>query len=99
MIMTSFPSLRIARAALVSGIAATALTGCMGAGSAPQLPSANFVANQQGPGEGYTLGPLDATPIFVWRNPETGSKAPVPPHAHRPTPCPPDLPPTEQPPQ
>ena len=50
--MTSFPSLGAARAALISGLAATALTGCMGAGTtAPQLPSANFVAHQEGPGE------------------------------------------------
>ncbi len=49
--MASFSSLRVARAALVSGIAATALTGCMSAGSAPQLPSATFVQNRGGPGE------------------------------------------------
>src|SRR3546814_2579049 len=86
MIMTSFPSLRIARAALVSGIAATALTGCMGAGSAPQLPSANFVANQEGPGEGYIIGPLDELQIFVWRNPELGGKVQVRPDGRITTP-------------
>ncbi|MBD3732590.1 MAG: polysaccharide export protein, partial [Sphingopyxis sp.] len=65
--MTSFPSLHVARLALVSGIAATALAGCVGSnGSAPQLPSANFVANQEGPGEEYIIGPLDELQIFVW---------------------------------
>ena len=76
---TSFPSLRAAKAALVSGIAATALTGCIGTsgGPAPQLPSANFVANQEGPGEEYIIGPLDELQIFVWRNPELGGKVQV----------------------
>src|SRR3990167_8444033 len=85
--MASFPSLRIARAALVSGIAATALTGCMGAGgSAPQLPSANFVQNQEGPGEEYIIGPLDELQIFVWRNPELGGKVQVRPDGRITTP-------------
>ena len=58
--MASFPSLRIARAALVSGIAATALAGCMGAGgNAPQLPSATFVQTKtaSGNGSGVSLAP------------------------------------------
>ena len=92
MIMTSFPSLRIARAALVSGIAATALAGCMGAGSAPQLPSANFVANQEGPGEEYIIGPLDELQIFVWRNPELGGKVQVRPDGRITTPLITDMP-------
>ena len=90
--MISFPSLRIARAALVSGIAATALTGCMGAGSAPQLPSANFVANQEGPGEEYIIGPLDELQIFVWRNPELGGKVQVRPDGRITTPLITDMP-------
>src|SRR3546814_17530352 len=75
--MTVFPSLRAARAALVSGIAATALTGCATGSAAPELPSANFVANQEGPGEEYIIGPLDELQVFVWRNPELGGKVQV----------------------
>lgn len=91
--MASFPSLRIARAALVSGIAATALTACMGAGgAAPQLPSANFVQNQEGPGEEYIIGPLDNLTIFVWRNPELGAKVQVRPDGRITTPLITDMP-------
>lgn len=91
--MMSFPLLRAAKAALVSGIAATALTGCMGAGgAAPQLPSANFVANQEGPGEEYIIGPLDELQIFVWRNPELGGKVQVRPDGRITTPLITDMP-------
>ena len=91
--MTSFPSLHVARLALVSGIAATALAGCMGStGSAPQLPSANFVANQEGPGEEYIIGPLDELQIFVWRNPELGGKVQVRPDGRITTPLITDMP-------
>ncbi len=91
--MASFPSLRVARAAFVSGIAATALTGCVGAGSgAPQLPSANFVQNQEGPGEEYIIGPLDELQIFVWRNPELGGKVQVRPDGRITTPLITDMP-------
>lgn len=91
--MMSFPLLRAAKAALVSGIAATALTGCMGAGgAAPQLPSANFVANQEGPGEEYIIGPLDELQIFVWRNPELGGKVQVRPDGRITTPLIADMP-------
>src|SRR3546814_15467226 len=92
MVRTPFPSFRIAGAGLGSGIAATALTGCMGAGSAPQLPSANFVANQEGPGEGYIIGPLDELQIFVWRNPELGGKVQVRPDGRITTPLITDMP-------
>ena len=91
--MASFPSLRVARAALVSGIAATALSGCAsGGGSAPQLPSANFVQNQEGPGEEYIIGPLDELQIFVWRNPELGGKVQVRPDGRITTPLITDMP-------
>ena len=93
--MTSFPSLRAAKVALVSGIAATALTGCMGAGGpAPQLPSANFVQNQEGPGEEYIIGPLDEITVFVWRNPELGGKVQVRPDGRITTPLITDMPAT-----
>jgi polysaccharide export outer membrane protein len=92
--MKSFPSLRTAKAALVSGIAATALTGCVGSGggAAPQLPSANFVQNQEGPGEEYIIGPLDELQIFVWRNPELGGKVQVRPDGRITTPLITDMP-------
>ncbi len=91
--MTSFPALRAARVALVSGIAATALTGCMGGGGpAPQLPSANFVQSQEGPGEEYVIGPLDELQIFVWRNPELGGKVQVRPDGRITTPLITDMP-------
>ena len=64
----------------------------MGAGSAPQLPSANFVANQEGPGEGYIIGPLDELQIFVWRNPELGGKVQVRPDGRITTPLVSDMP-------
>ena len=91
--MTSFPTLHVARLALVSGIAATAPSGCMGStGPAPQLPSANFVANQEGPGEEYIIGPLDELQIFVWRNPELGGKVQVRPDGRITTPLITDMP-------
>lgn len=91
--MTSFRSHRAARAALISGIAATTLAGCMGGGTtAPQLPSANFVANQEGPGEEYIIGPLDELQVFVWRNPELGGKVQVRPDGRITTPLITDMP-------
>lgn len=90
--MSSLSTLRAARAALVSGIAATALAGCMGGTAAPQLPSANFVAHQEGPGEEYIIGPLDELQIFVWRNPELGGKVQVRPDGRITTPLITDMP-------
>ena len=91
--MTSYPPLHAARIALVAGMAATALAGCAGgAGPAPQLPSANFVANQEGPGEEYIIGPLDELQIFVWRNPELGGKVQVRPDGRITTPLITDMP-------
>ena len=34
-----------------------------------QLPSAQFVTSDEGPGPQYVVGPLDALEVFVWRNP------------------------------
>lgn len=45
------------------------VAGCSGGGSG-QLPSAQFVTANEGPGPQYVVGPLDAIEIFVWRNPE-----------------------------
>lgn len=91
--MAGFSHLRTARAALACGIASVALTGCAGGtGGGPQLPAANFVANQEGPGEEYVIGPLDELTIFVWRNPELGGKVQVRPDGRITTPLITDMP-------
>jgi len=47
-----------------------ALAACGNVGSSNQLPSAQFVPIDEGPGPQYVVGPLDGLQIFVWRNPE-----------------------------
>jgi len=42
-----------------------------------QLPSAQFVAPNEGPGPNYIIGPLDGLQIFVWRNPELSTTVTV----------------------
>ena len=42
-----------------------------------ELPSANFVPPQEGPGPNYVVGPLDNLSIFVWRNPELSTSVQV----------------------
>jgi polysaccharide biosynthesis/export protein len=71
---------------------AVALAGCAGSSSGPQLPSASFVATQEGPGEEYIIGPLDTLTIFVWRNPELGAKVQVRPDGRISTPLIADMP-------
>ncbi len=56
-----------------SAMAAVALAGCT-SGGGRELPSAAFVAMQEGPGEEYVIGPLDELTIHVWRNPELGAE-------------------------
>lgn len=56
---------------LVTG-ASLVLAGCATT-NAPELPSASYVAAQEGPGEEYLIGPLDELTIHVWRNPELGA--------------------------
>jgi polysaccharide export outer membrane protein len=85
----SFATL-LAGAALVS----VAMAGAVQAGSPPRLPSANFVALQEGPGEDYIIGPLDELTVFVWRNPELGAKVQVRPDGRITTPLISDLPAT-----
>jgi polysaccharide biosynthesis/export protein len=69
------------------------LSGCEtdGAGGSP-LPAANFVSKQETPGEQYVIGPLDQLTIFVWRNPELGTKVQVRPDGRITTPLITDLP-------
>ena len=75
-----------------SAVASLALSGCAGGASGPQLPSASFVAMQEGPGEDYIIGPLDELTIFVWRNPELGAKVQVRPDGRITTPLITDMP-------
>jgi polysaccharide export outer membrane protein len=56
------------------------------------LPTASFVATQEGPGEEYIIGPLDSLTIFVWRNPELGAKVQVRPDGRISTPLISDMP-------
>jgi len=60
---------------LVAALAACfALAGCA---TGEQLPSANFVSGNEGPGPEYVIGPLDSLQIFVWRNPEVSTTVTV----------------------
>jgi polysaccharide export outer membrane protein len=80
---------RLLAAALVASLA---MTGCAQAKRGPQLPSANFVALQEGPGEDYVIGPLDELTVFVWRNPELGARVQVRPDGRITTPLIADMP-------
>ena len=75
-----------------SAMASLALTGCAGAGGKPELPSASFVAMQEGPGEEYVIDPLDELTVFVWRNPELGASVQVRPDGRITTPLITDMP-------
>ena len=87
-----FSALRNIFVASVS-VAALAVTGCAGGpGGGTQLPPASFVAQQEGPGEEYVIGPLDELTIFVWRNPELGATVQVRPDGRITTPLIADMP-------
>ena len=81
--------MRVGVAALV---AALLVSGCAGGGSRPELPPAQFVADQEGPGDEYVIGPLDSLTVFVWRNPELGAKVQVRPDGRITTPLIADMP-------
>ena len=59
---------------ILVGAAALLLAACAGHGN---LPSAQFVSAQEGPGPDYIIGPLDTLQIFVWRNPEVSTTVTV----------------------
>ncbi len=86
------PASRFPRMLAGTAIASLALGGCGGAGPAPQLPPASFVAMQEGPGEEYVIGPLDELTVFVWRNPELGAQVQVRPDGRITTPLITDMP-------
>ena len=56
--------------------AAALVSGCAG-GTDGQLPAAQFVPAEEGPGSNYVIGPLDQLQIFVWRNPELSTSVAV----------------------
>ena len=80
-----------ARTLSLCALAVMALTGCAATGGS-QLPPAQFVAMQEGPGEDYVIGPLDELTIHVWRNPELGASVQVRPDGRITTPLISDLP-------
>jgi polysaccharide export outer membrane protein len=56
---------------------AVALLGGCASGADGQLPAAQFVPVEEGPGANYVIGPLDQLQIFVWRNPELSTNVAV----------------------
>jgi polysaccharide biosynthesis/export protein len=83
---------RYSKILLGVSLTAVALSGCSRGASGPELPQASFVSLQEGPGEEYVIGPLDQLTIFVWRNPELGSKVQVRPDGRITTPLISDMP-------
>ena len=83
---------RLARLITGTAMVSIALTGCAAGGEGQQLPSASFVAMQEGPGEEYVIGPLDELTVFVWRNPELGASVQVRPDGRITTPLITDMP-------
>jgi polysaccharide biosynthesis/export protein len=86
------PIARVSRLLAGSAMLSLMLAGCASTSNSPQLPPASFVAMQEGPGEDYIIGPLDELTIFVWRNPELGSKVQVRPDGRITTPLITDMP-------
>ena len=84
--------MRVARPALVLGLATSTLTACAGSGARPELPAASYVASKEQPGEEYVIGPLDQLNVFVWRNPELSAKVQVRPDGRITTPLIADMP-------
>ena len=76
-------------------VVALAVNGCgIGGSDRPSLPAAPYVANQEGPGEDYVIGPLDTLKVFVWRNPELSADVQVRPDGRITTPLIADMPAT-----
>lgn len=65
-------------------------------GGQGDLPSAQFVSANEGPGPQYIVGPLDSLNIFVWRNPELSTSVIVRPDGRFSVPLIDDLPATGQ---
>jgi polysaccharide export outer membrane protein len=84
--------IKLSKALTLVGASAMALTGCVGGGGNGSLPSAQFVAGREQPGEEYVIGPMDQLSIFVWRNPELSAKVTVRPDGRITTPLVSDMP-------
>ena len=79
--------------ALIAITLSSALSGCAaGAGGRQELPTAQFVAGREAPGEEYIIGPLDQIQVFVWRNPELSAQVQVRPDGRITTPLVNDMP-------
>ena len=74
-----------------AGLVALGLSACS---HLDELPSANFVSVNEGPGPDYVIGPLDQVQIFVWRNPEVSTTVTVRPDGRLSVPLIEDLPAT-----
>ena len=74
-----------------AGLVALGMAACS---NLDQLPSANFVSVNEGPGPDYVIGPLDTVQIFVWRNPEVSTTVTVRPDGRLSVPLIEDLPAT-----
>ncbi len=83
---------RFAPLLAASAVTMLALSGCAATTGGAQLPPAQFVAMQEGPGEEYVIGPLDELTIHVWRNPELGASVQVRPDGRITTPLVTDMP-------
>ena len=83
---------RFAPLLAATAVTALALSGCSAGTAGGQLPPAQFVAMQEGPGEEYVIGPLDELTIHVWRNPELGASVQVRPDGRITTPLVTDMP-------
>lgn len=75
--------------AKISLVAATVIlaAGCAAGGSSGNsLPPASFAASSDQVSENYLIGALDEITVFVWRNPELGSRTQVRPDGRITTP-------------
>lgn len=73
-------------------MAAIGLAAC--GGPKQELPSAQFVSPDEGPGPNYVIGPLDTVTIFVWRQPELTTNVTVRPDGRLTVPLIDDIPAT-----
>jgi polysaccharide biosynthesis/export protein len=62
---------------VMAAVVVAAMPACAYAEKEKELPPAPFVPDTGAPGENYTIGPLDALTVFVWRNPELGASVSV----------------------
>ncbi len=78
---------------VIAAVALAALLAACGP-SFDELPTAQFVTAEEGPGPDYIIGPNDGLSIFVWRNPELSTTVTVRPDGRITVPLIEDLPAT-----